>query len=65
MSSNACGISLPGEQFVIIGGSFHGRKVTLYNKWGYLQDLPKLSASREGHGCSSYKVKDGNVRLIT
>ena len=42
-------------------GEDEGR-VTRYNKWGHVEDLPSLLSSRSQHGCASYRIADSLVR---
>ena len=60
--SNACGIKLSDELYVIVGGHQNEGRVTLINEQGFHKEhLPPLNVPREGHGCSTYNNKDGKV----
>ena len=58
--SNACGIKV-SDNFVITGGSEASKRVILCDNTGCNDELPEMNQGRQGHGCSSYSSKDGEV----
>ena len=65
MFRRACAISDegnvlgPSDSVVITGGGKDGKtttdRVTMYNKNGYVFDLPQLNTARNSHGCGYYR----------
>ena len=54
---SACGIDVPGSDFVITGGENtpeQGRRVVRYTPQGAATLLPSLQEARWGHGCGYY-----------
>ena len=56
--SQACGIDL-GDRYVVTGGEFSMKKVTLYSLTGNPTDLADLQEGRERHACSSFLDSNG------
>jgi len=64
-TSYACSIPL-GDEVVITGGYVSGTTVSLYNKDGWVRDMPSLNAGRIGHGCTTYSTGgEQKVLLVT
>ena len=40
-------------------------QVTLYTEQGWQEDLPRLLAGREGHGCGHFRNEDGVLVNMT
>ena len=59
---HACSISL-GDEVVLTGGSDTKTRVSLYNKDGWVRDMPSLNTGRIGHGCTTYSTGGEQVRL--
>ena len=58
--SQACGIDL-GDRYVVTGGEFSMKKVTLYSLTGNPTDLADLQEGRERHACSSFLDSNGEM----
>jgi len=61
-TSNACGIKISDNEYVMTGGSDTSQIVSKYSQNGWIQDLPTLNIGRRGHGCGSYT--NGNERVL-
>ena len=63
---SACGIDVPGSDFVITGGENtpeQGERVVRYTPQGAATLLPSLQEARWGHGCGYYY--DQNNMLVS
>ena len=52
------------EQVVITGGEDTGDQATLYNRQGFVKDLPRLNTGREYHGCAMFINQDNEKVLF-
>merc|ERR1712176_510123 len=59
-----CSISL-GDEVVLSGGSEGQTRVSLYNRGGWVRDMPSLNTGRYSHGCTSYSTRGEQVLLVT
>ena len=49
------------EQVILTGGVKTAHNVTVYNREGFLEDLPNLKEARFRHGCGHYINTDKKV----
>jgi len=61
---HACSISL-GDEVVITGGKLTQTRVSLYNRGGWVRNMPSLNTGRFEHGCTSYSTGGEQVLLVT
>merc|ERR1711894_641748 len=40
-------------------------RVSLYNRGGWVRDMPSLNTGRYGHGCSSFSTVGEQILLVT
>ena len=63
--SKACGISDEDEKtYIITGGQWTSKTVSIYSQTGWLDDLPNLVTGRHYHACGTY-VDSNNNRVST
>ena len=62
--SNACGIKLSDDEYIITGGSYTNKIVSRYSKKGWQNDLPSLNTGRRGHACSTYTNNGQQVLIV-
>jgi len=60
----ACSIPL-GDEVVLTGGWNTLTTVSLYNRGGWVRDMPSLNTGRKLHGCTSYSTGGEQVLLVT
>ena len=58
---SACAIADPaGPSVVVTGGDHSPKKVSRYNRSGWVEDLQDMTVGRTRHGCAGY-MKDGEL----